>query len=224
MTTKENKSTIQLRVTNELRRAIFQGIFTEGERLIQEEWAERLGVSRMPIREALKQLELEGLVKVEPRKGAIVTPITSHDIQEIYTVRSFLEVLAVEKALPYITKQDEQKLEQLLLKMEGLTITNENVKDYIQLNNDFHKLLRERCPWVRVKQQIDMLWLGFLPFSSPNILSHCYDQAKDEHRMIFEAVKKREPEMVKLTLRYHIQRNKSSLLSVMDKSKNGKEG
>lgn len=214
--TKESKSTIQSHVTSKLRQAIFLGAFKKEERLIQEEWAEKLGVSRMPIREALKQLEMEGLVRLEPRKGAIVTPVTSKDIKEIYTVRSFFEGLAVEKALPYMTEEDDKKLEEILLEMENLTITEKNVDYYIGLNSEYHKKLREKCPWRRVKQQIDLLWLGFLPFASPKLLQDCYDEAKREHRIIFEAVKKREPDLVRTTIQYHVDRNKSSLLSIMD--------
>ncbi|UTR11918.1 GntR family transcriptional regulator [Evansella sp. LMS18] len=214
--TTENKSTIQVHVTNKLRQAIFQGAFKKGDRLIQEEWAKKLGVSRMPIREALKQLEMEGLVKIEPRKGAVVIPISADDISEIYTVRSFFEGLAVEKALPYITENDEAELEEILLLMENLVLTDHNMDYYIGLNKQYHQKLREKCPWRRVKQQADTLWLGFLPIASPNLLKDCYKTAQNEHRLIFEAVKKRDPALVKSTVQYHVDRNKNSLISIMD--------
>lgn len=81
-------STVQY-VTEQLRKAILNGTLQRGDRLIQEEWAEKLNVSRMPIREALTQLQLEGLVEMVPNRGAVVTPITREDIEEIYQLRAF---------------------------------------------------------------------------------------------------------------------------------------
>lgn len=214
--TAENRSTLQHHVTNKLRQAILQGAFQKGERLIQEEWAKKLGVSRMPIREALRRLEMEGLIKIEPRRGAIVIPLTVNDITEIYSLRIFLEGLAVEKALPYLTEEDENELEQLLIIMENLKLSAENMDEYVGLNKQFHKKLREKSPWRRVNQQVDLLWSGFLPFATPNLLFDYYEDAQKEHRLIFEAVKKKDPEMVRTMMQYHIQRNKNSLLAIME--------
>ncbi|NEU31396.1 GntR family transcriptional regulator [bacterium LRH843] len=211
----ETKSTLQNHVTNKLRQAILQGAFKKGERLIQEEWAAKLGVSRMPIRDALRQLELEGLIKIEPRKGAIVTPLSVNDVEEIYNLRIYLEGLAVEKALPYITKEDENEIEQLLKVMENMSLQPINVDYYVGLNKQFHRKLREKSPWRRVNQQVDLLWSGFLPFASPGLLNDFYQDAQKEHRLIFEAVKKKDTKMVQAMMRTHIQRNKMSLLSIM---------
>ena len=87
------------------------GTLKNGERLVQEEWAERLNVSRMPIRAALTELQNEGLVELVPHKGAIVTPITREDIEEIYHTRSLLEGLAVEKSLPFLKEKDKELFE-----------------------------------------------------------------------------------------------------------------
>ena len=103
----KEKSTVVNYVTASLMKAILNGTLKKGDRLIQEEWAERLDVSRMPIREALTQLQIEGLVEMVPHKGAIVTPITRDNIEEIYHTRSMLEGLAVEKSIPFLT--DEEK-------------------------------------------------------------------------------------------------------------------
>lgn len=214
--TNENKSTIQVHVTNKLRQAIFQGVFEKNEHIIQEEWAEKLGVSRMPIREALRQLELEGLVKIEPRKGTIAIPVTVEDILEIYAIRFIFEALAVEKSLPFFTESDERELEEILLLMENLTLTDSNIDYYVSLNKRYHQKLREKCPWRRVKKKVDMLWVGFLPSASPNLLKNCYGMAQNEHRLIYEAIKKKDPNLVRLMIQYHVERNKLNLISFMD--------
>ena len=135
-------STVQY-VTEQLRKAILNGTLQRGDRLIQEEWAEKLNVSRMPIREALTQLQLEGLVDMVPNRGAVVTPITREDIEEIYQLRAFLEGLAAEMSLPYLTIEDKQQLEEILLEMETLEISSETNEEYIRLNNSFHEVDRK---------------------------------------------------------------------------------
>src|SRR5690606_14646120 len=109
--------TLQFKVTTKLRELILKGEFKMGERLMQEEWAQKLGVSRMPLREALRQLEVEGLVRIEPRRGAVVTPVSTEDIEEIYQLRALLEGEAVVKSLPFLDEEDIRELEAIYGKM-----------------------------------------------------------------------------------------------------------
>jgi DNA-binding GntR family transcriptional regulator len=87
-------------VTRELRKLIVSGELRPGERLIEERLTGRFGVSRPPLREALRVLEQDGLVQRLPRRGAIVTPLVADDVREIYSLRWALERLALELALP----------------------------------------------------------------------------------------------------------------------------
>ena len=80
----ENRDTLHLKVCNVIREAIIRGDFKPGERLKQSDLAEKMGVSRMPVREAFRKLESEGLIKLEPHKGAVVKSISIKDIEEIY--------------------------------------------------------------------------------------------------------------------------------------------
>src|SRR5699024_11153335 len=124
-----------------LRRTILKGDLEPGARLVQTELAEQIGVSRMPIREALRTLELEGLVKNEPHKGAVVRAIQKEDIQEIYELRSILEPVALRKSIEYYTKEDLDCLSKLHQEM----VHSESGESYVELNADFHKLLFSRC-------------------------------------------------------------------------------
>src|SRR5699024_2936122 len=117
-----------------------------------------LGVSRMPIREALRQLEVEGLVKLEPRKGAIVTPISSEDIEEIYQLRALLEGEAVEQSLPYLDENEKEQIINLYKEMDKLGKTEKDREAYQNLNTDFHKMIQQGCPWRRLHNLIDTLW------------------------------------------------------------------
>lgn len=215
----KDKVTILHYVTKNLRQAILDGTLTKGERLIQEEWATKLNVSRMPVREALRQLQMEGLVKIEPHKGAIVTPITPEDIEEIYHIRSVLEGLAVEKSLPYLTKEDKHEIELLLLEMENLNLTEETNDLYIHLNDSFHKKLSKGCPWTRVRNMVETV--GISPIA-PSLLIDYYEETQKEHRLIYEAVMRNDAAELRAVMEYHIFRTKNNLISYMEQLKNAK--
>ncbi|MDR6999020.1 GntR family transcriptional regulator [Neobacillus niacini] len=213
----EDKSTVVKFVTKRLRRAILNGTLKKGERLIQEEWAERLQVSRMPIREALTQLQMEGLVELVPHKGAIVTPITRENIEEIYQTRALLEGLAVEKSLPYLTDEDKKQLKEILIQMEELEISDATNDQYIQLNTAFHETLRKGCPWPRVQKMVETL--GISPIA-PNLLVHYHHQTQREHRMIYEAVLRGDAAELRAAVEYHILRTKNNLIQYMEELNN----
>ncbi|WP_340373605.1 GntR family transcriptional regulator [Peribacillus sp. FSL E2-0218] len=209
----KDKSTIVKHVTNSLRKAILNGTLKKGDRLIQEEWADRLEVSRMPIREALTQLQMEGLVEMVPHKGAIVTPITREDIEEIYHTRSLLEGLAVEKSLPFLTEEDMEKVKGILIEMEGLQLSDVTNEHYIHLNAAFHETLRKGCPWPRVQKMVETL--GISPIA-PNLLIDYYPQTQREHRMIYEAARRGDPAELRAAVEYHILRTKNNLITYME--------
>ncbi|OZI10680.1 hypothetical protein CEW92_15610 [Bacillaceae bacterium SAS-127] len=216
----KDKTTVVNYVTKNLRQAILNGTFKAGERLIQEDWANILNVSRMPIREALRQLQSEGLVKIVPHKGAIVTPITKEDIEEIYYLRSSLEGLAVEKSLPFLTREDKKELGEILSKMESLTLTDETNDYYIALNESFHKLLRKGCPWTRVLKTVENL--GISPIA-PSLLVDYYGETQREHRFIYEAVERNDPAELRAAIEYHLLRTKNNLISYMERLKPSEE-
>ena len=105
-------------VFNTLRQAIITGEFAPGERLMEIALANRLGVSRTPVREAIRKLELEGLVKIIPNKGAYVTGITPKDVQDIYMIRSMWEGMCARWATEHITPEQIEQLEEIVLLSE----------------------------------------------------------------------------------------------------------
>jgi len=213
----QDRATLQFKVTNKLREAILKGEFKMGDRLIQEEWAVKLGVSRMPIREALRQLEVEGLVRIEPRRGAIVTPISTDDIEEIYQLRALLEGQAVEKSLPYLEKEDIEELERLHEKMIRLKAEEKDVEEYMNLNAEFHKILRGGCPWRRIHAFIDTLWKGIPPYT-PSLLSNHLQDSHHEHQLMVNYVKQNEPLKLKAVMEKHILRTRDQLIQVIKMS------
>ena len=137
-------------VFNTLRQAILRGELKPGERLMEIQLANKLGVSRTPIREAIRKLELEGLVLMIPRKGAEVADITEKSLRDVLEVRKALEELAVQLTCDKITKEQIRELEQAAeqfkktLKSNDITeIAEADVRfhDIIYLATDNHKLI-----------------------------------------------------------------------------------
>ncbi len=110
-----------------VRRAILQGILEPGTRLRQEELAEVFGTSRIPIREALRALEYEGLVTSEPHRGFTVSALHADDVEEVYDLRSVLETHAVRLALPLLTDEDLEDLENLFRVMQSAESPDEQL-------------------------------------------------------------------------------------------------
>ncbi len=212
--TEQDRSTLQSKVTNKLREVILTGHFNMGDRLVQEEWADKLGVSRMPIREALVQLEKEGLVRIEPRRGAIVTPISVEDIKEIYQLRVLLEGEAVERALPYIEEEDIKELSRLDSMMRSLGNTEEDVEIYMRLNIEFHHILRRGCPWRRIHDMIDTLWKGIPPYT-PSLLAGHLEETHKEHGLMIVGIKQRDAKKLRKVIERHILRTRDNLIQVI---------
>lgn len=133
------------RVFQKIRDNILNGTYREQDELRENTLGKELGVSRTPVREALRQLELEGLVTIVPNKGAYVTGITPKDVKDIYTVRSLLEGLCARWATEHITEEQLSELEEIVIlsefymKREG----SNNVEQIAILDGRFHELLYE---------------------------------------------------------------------------------
>lgn len=127
-------------VFNTLRDAILTGKLVPGERLMENQLAEKLGVSRTPVREALRMLELENLVELVPRKGAQVLDMSEKDIVNILEVRSALEGLATSLACKKMTKEDLQQLKNLEVDFEK-AVADSDVERFVDIDEDFHDLI-----------------------------------------------------------------------------------
>jgi DNA-binding GntR family transcriptional regulator len=112
-------ATAQELVLSSVRTAILAGVLGPGARLRQEELADVFGTSRIPVREALRALEYEGLVTSEPHRGFTVTSLDPDDVQEVYDLRILLESEAVRQALPLLTDEDLEDLEKLFAEMQA---------------------------------------------------------------------------------------------------------
>ena len=137
-------------VFNTLRAAILKGELKPGERLMEIALADKLGVSRTPIREAIRKLELEGLVVMAPRKGAKVASITERDLNDVLEVRKGMEVLAVSLACQRITKEDLDKLEEIEGRFQA-QIEAGNLTELAEIDVEFHDTIYKATNNQRLK-------------------------------------------------------------------------
>lgn len=132
------------KVFQKIRDDILKGKYKENEELREITLGKELGVSRTPVREALRQLELEGLVKIVPNKGAYVTGILQKDVNDIYVIRSLLEGLCARWATEHITEEQIDKLEEIILLSEyHVSKKKELANQVVKLDGEFHEVLYE---------------------------------------------------------------------------------
>jgi DNA-binding GntR family transcriptional regulator len=172
-----------------LEQDIISGRLRPRERLIETELSLRLGISRAPIREALRMLESEGLVSKGPR-GLQVTDISLEEVSEIFEILANLEELYTRRAVERVSREDRKTMAALLSQMEACVKVDE-VERYFELNDRFHLVLRNACPNRRVIQVLSSLGKQTLRFrrfamSLPGRLS----ESIKEHRRIMEAVER----------------------------------
>lgn len=199
--------TLPSKIYRILREAIIKGQLQPGERLVQDELAKTLNVSRMPIREAIKQLAAEGYVTVEPHKGAAVKQFTIHELEEIYFLRAKFEPMAAAESLKTMSPQLVNQLRELNERMKKTDDTDE----YIQLNIQFHHLLIKDCPWGKLNSIIENFWTGF-PQQTPHLLPNQIATSISEHDLMVEALANDNIELTCQLLEQHITRAKYDVL------------
>ena len=135
-----DKYSLRGMVFTKIREDILSGKYTENEELKEITIGQELGVSRTPVREALRQLELEGLVKIIPNKGAYVAGISNKDVHDIYMIRSYLEGLCAHWACENITQEQIDAIEEVIYLSE-FHVKKEHFDQIVELDTKFHELL-----------------------------------------------------------------------------------
>lgn len=200
-------------VFNTLRTAIITGEFAPGERLMEIALADRLGVSRTPVREAIRKLELEGLVVMIPRRGAEVARITEAALKEVLEVRCALEELAVELACE---RADKPGLEQLKAAHEAFV---DAVKkgDTLEITNQdevFHECIFELAQNKRLVQTVNNLKEQMFRYRMEYVKDPSYHQELiREHEELLAAICKGNEEAAREKMKHHIQNQEKMILT-----------
>ena len=205
LTSFDNHEALPDKIYLSLEEAILEGKVKPGDRLIEDELSKGFGVSRGPIREALRLLEKDGLVKRVPRKGAIVEWISKDDISEMFEVRSVLEGLAARIFCGRATDEELSGLEGIYEQM-GVEIERKNTLKYRKLNREFHTLIirgsrNRKLQEISEKFEKQIRWFQKMALSSvgrPEI-------SLKEHKSILDAFMRRQPEEAEREARKHIE-------------------
>lgn len=192
------------RVYNKIREDILSGSYKENDELKENTIATELGVSRTPVREALRQLELEGLVTMIPNKGAYVTGITEKDIHDIYMIRSYLEGLCAKWACEHITEAQIEALDEILY-LSDFHARRSHHEQMVELDNKFHELIYKASG----SKILDHVLSDFhhyverirkITLSMPSRAS----KASQEHAAILDAIRKRDGDRAEALANEHI--------------------
>ena len=198
-------------VYQKLRENILNGHYKHGDELRETAVGKEIGVSRTPVREALRQLELEGLVTIIPNRGAYVNMITAKDVQDIYVIRSMLEGLCARWATQSITAEQLDSMEETLCLSEYHT-SKKNYEKLYELDSLFHEQLYE-AGGSRILNHIlsdfhdyvKMVRKATISTSSRSVTS------TEEHRAIFEAIKEKDPDKAEALAKEHVKHTIESI-------------
>jgi len=189
-------------VAERLRRAILRGEFKPGQRLDQNEIAELLGVSRSPVREALRTLAAEGLVEVYPHRGAVVAELSSAEFEEISIIRVMLEGMAARLAAPHIDDDRIALLKDILAELDNTT----DLDRWVELNRRFHNAIYQAVHRPRLLSFIENLRITMTPYIRQYIASDEHlNAARIGHRRILEACINRDEKLTQEEIERHLK-------------------
>lgn len=200
-----------------LREAILQGKLEPGERLMEIALANQLGVSRTPIREAIRKLEIEGLVINTPRRGAVVAEITLKDLRDVLEVRRNLENLAVKLACEKANEQDIRELKELHRSFIS-TLKNEDLTEVAQADVKFHDKIYEITDNKRLIQILSNLREQMYRYRFEYIKDEIHRRVLvDEHAMIIEGIENKDVDKAKKYMEIHIINQEKTIVAKITK-------
>ncbi|MFN8445278.1 MAG: GntR family transcriptional regulator [Caldilineaceae bacterium] len=190
-------------ITDALRTAITKGNFIPGQRLVIDDLAEQFGSSAIPVREALQQLQAEGLVTIQPYIGVTVTPIEEGLIVEIFELLEALELISGRSACRRMSKEEFAQLEVLLHEMDGLT---SDLDAWSAANAQLHQFICDCAAMPLVKSTLNRVldqWNRLRSYYLNDVFSHRVSTAQDEHWQMFKAMKARDEAWLERVIREH---------------------
>lgn len=200
-------------VFNTLRQAILTGELKPGERLMEIHLANRLGVSRTPIREAIRKLELEGLVTMIPRRGAEVAQITEKSMNDVLEVRRAMDALCVELACDRITDEETQALKQACDAFEE-AVKSKDVKRIAQADVELHDIIVQATGNQRLVQLVNNLSEQMYRYRFEYIKDFSqHERLMEEHRIIYESIVKKDKETASQAARMHIDNQEKAIIN-----------
>lgn len=200
-----------------VRDGILSGQFAEGQRLREAELSATFGVSRTPIREALRRLVAEGLLVGEPHKGVLIATLSEEEVQELFTLRALLEGFAAGRAAERITDEGMAQLLGLEAEMESIigdADAGQDLRPVVELNTEFHELVFSFSANVQLISFIKIL--NHMPIAERTFRRYTEEGVRRSlacHKQILAALEARDPEWAEAAMRNHILSGRAMYLS-----------
>jgi DNA-binding GntR family transcriptional regulator len=204
----QQRSTPDL-IANTLREAILRGILQEGQSLRQDEIATQFGVSRIPVREALRQLEAEGLVTFHLNRGAMVSVLSPNEVQEICEIRSALELTAIQLAIPNLSESDLEKAGMILDEINRI----KDATDWAKQNWEFHAALYTQANRPRLLKMIQNLHTNLFRYAHRQMGQDYLERTQKEHYQLLDACRQKDTKTAVRILKRHIDAAANQLQS-----------
>ena len=195
-------------VLKALRNAVFKGDLKKDEEITQNEMADMLGVSRMPVREAFQELHKEGIIHIQGNRRVVVVGLTREDVADHYDIRAFLEGLAAQKACdhPFYFDQIEKGHQ---------TIKESSKEEFVTLNESFHHTIWQAANSARLYYMLVNLWNGLQP-QFPDFVQFQTTKSLSEHDYIVQAILNQNKKDAFESTRNHILRTKKDFLDTVN--------
>ena len=206
-----------------LKKAIITGEIPAGERIVETDYADRLHISRTPLREALRKLERDGLVEYVMRRGVIVHAFTTEDVEQIYTIRNCLEMLTLPDIIEKATPEDIAHLRELLAKMDELNAKND-VEALSPVAREFHTAITAISGKNRILRVIEGQDEYIRRFSAMAIKQEDRrNEANEEHHRLVDLIEQKDLPAFEALMKQHIERSKECCLAALAARKQNRE-
>lgn len=213
----KNRETLSERVYKSLKKSMLNGDLKPGQKLSQDWLAKQMKVSRMPIREAIERLKIEGLVESIPYKESRVVKFSHKDIEEMYSVRAILEAYSARLATSKIKEKDLKVLRIISKEMQEV-LDKKKYKQLPILNKKFHLTIYNRSGNRRLYKTIKDLWDGF----PKDFFWNFSERVKNsiiEHEKIIRAIDSRDEKLMEQTMVQHIENTKGRLIKIISQAR-----
>jgi DNA-binding GntR family transcriptional regulator len=193
-------------VATRLREKILSGELQDGDQLGRGGVAPEFDVSRTPVKQAIRQLEAEGLIKVMANRSAVVSPLSSEEIGELFEIRSLLECEVLRLSIPFLTDADLDKADAVLGTLDRALLHDRDARVWGRMNANFHSALYARANRPHFLSLIEMINNNGERYTRLQLyLTRGFERAREEHRMLLDLCRKRDVDAACTLLEAHIR-------------------
>ena len=215
---KFEKATYHVRIADMLRDMMMTGKLKEGDKVNENDLCSTMGISKTPLREALRVLSVEGLIKLVPNRGAFVTQPTFEEIEEMFDVMSLLEGFCAGAACENMRSQDLAHLEKLHAQLEK-QYEQRDQEGYIRINNQYHSFLQEMAGNRTLNQIINGLRKKILLYRFQSLSAPArFESSIQEHRKLLEAFRQRDSKQADILMQAHLKSQSVALSQLVKQS------